>query len=153
MLTDEPKCKIPKLQDSRPDSMDGIVAQAAQRHYLSSADANSSQEISLNDQASKPTSETERTGLLYEIDFDDLKYTVLNTEHTTRSKILLGETSPSEGPLGTGAYNAAVQDISEPMRILGLGASRTPPRRFHRTFWRAISRKALLRAKYTAQSE
>jgi hypothetical protein len=144
--------KFPRLQDFGTfgaDNKDGIVSQAALSHYLTSGEANYARKVAVSDHGA------ERSQRYSETDFSDLIDMMSNSMYTTKSMILQGETGTSERKelnLGTEAKSAAVHDATEPMRSLGVGASRIPPKRFYRTFWRAMARKALERAEPAARS-
>jgi hypothetical protein len=137
----EPRRKIPKLlQDSRPASSENFQAQ---HHYLQSNEAEDIGEVEAHDQSESCTDAC----------FSDLKS--LLSDHlllTTDPEILRGETEMSDREVCL-LLTSQGREIFEPVRYLEEGISgRLPPKRFHRTFWRAMAGKLLARAESAAHT-
>ena len=126
--------KFPKIQDSRSASKGDS---GPQLHCLKSTE--DSREIEICDQemcSGQRKNESE---------FNDLIGLISNRLYMNKSKILGDETEAEQTDflLNTEARPDAVTiAVSEPTRFLGLAS---PPKRFYRTFWRSMARKALVR--------
>ena len=87
-----------------------------------------------------------------ETDFKDLIDSMSNRLCMTKSKVLRDETEASEQIAFLVGTEAKPDVVSEPTRYLGVGVRTSPPKRFYRTFWRSIARKALVRTELAERS-
>ena len=135
----EPQRKIPKLQDSRPASTENVQAQ---HHYLQSNEAEDIGEVETHDQSESCPDAC----------FNDLKSLLSDRLLlTTEPEILRGETEMSDREVCL-LLTSQGREIFEPVRYLKGISGRLPPKRFHRTFWRAMAGKLLARAELAAHT-
>jgi hypothetical protein len=125
--------KFPKIQDSRSASKGDI---GPQLHCLKSTE--DSREIEIRDQ--EMYSGQRNT----ESEFNDLIGLISNRLYMAKSKILGHDTEATEHTAFLLNTDAIPDAVSEPTRFLGLESRASPPKRFYRTFWRSMARKALV---------
>jgi hypothetical protein len=154
--------KVQKIHHAQPD---GTNRYSAQRVCTESEECTTQIEVSQIDQNLLPDrNETDQGDHHSDIMFVDLINLMENVHSDTLLRDLRNDevSGGLEDMLGEqnvppSTYSSAGQSTflsSEPMRYTEApGYSASPPRRFYRTFWRAMARKALIRLEATLSTE
>jgi hypothetical protein len=122
--SNEPPHKFLKLQDTGANTT--LDCDRAHRHCLESENANE-------------TRDNEARGYATENELSALINLMSNQRFT-------GSSNREENHTGAEAKSPAARTISEPIRTSEMGIyGIPPPRRFYRTFWRALAKRALSR--------